>query len=233
MAEPLKIELPKLNLQIVQLGISGTSPLICHAWAFKARRAMLDKQMKRATNKREAKDPERDYEDSLYKLDNGKLGFPAAAFKNAMVGACRFADAKMTEVRGAVHVLGEMVEIVGAPSPREDMVRLNGLTADIRFRGEFKEWRATLIIQFNANVISTEQVINLLNTAGFSIGVGEWRPEKNGSFGRFSVTTEEQPNGEIENSTSKSASSVHVASADKLSDRRTKSRRGARQASRS
>lgn len=189
----LTIELPKLNLQTMPVTLIGDSPLIVHAWSKKAKQAMLDKQMKRARGKKEPKDPEQDYEDCFYRLPDGRYGFPTVAFKSAMVGACRFADIKMTELRGALHVAGELVHIEGEPSPREDMVRVGMGTADIRYRPEFRNWRCTLQIQFNANIISPEQILNLLTLAGFGVGVGEWRPERNGPFGRFSVQTEETP----------------------------------------
>ena len=32
-----------------------------------------------------------------------------------------------------------------------------------------------------------DQIINLINMGGFSNGVGEWRPEKDGQFGTFHV----------------------------------------------
>jgi hypothetical protein len=191
MAEALTIELPQLNLQTMRITLVGDAPLICHAWSTKAKRAMLDKQMKKGRAKKEAKNPEKDYEESLY-LHDGLYGFPAVAFKSAAVGACRFVEnIKMTFARGAFHVVGEMIAIEGEPSPREDMVRVGMGVADIRYRGEFKEWRCTLLVQFNANAISPEQLVNLFNTAGFAIGIGEWRPEKNGSYGRFHVATEE------------------------------------------
>jgi hypothetical protein len=34
-------------------------------------------------------------------------------------------------------------------------------------------------------------VVNLFQLAGFSVGVGEWRPEKNGAFGCFTLFEEE------------------------------------------
>lgn len=189
---PLAIELPKLNLQVMQVTLIGDSPLICHAWSTKAKKAMLDKQMKKARAKKEAKSPEDDYDESLYRIDGDRFGFPAVAFKSAAVDACRFVEGvKMTEARGAFHIVGEFVVIEGEPTPREDMVRVGMGTADIRYRGQFREWRATLTIQFNANVISAEQIVNLLTLAGFGVGVGEWRPERNGSYGRFHVATEE------------------------------------------
>jgi hypothetical protein len=170
-----------------ELRIKGTSALICHRWSEKAKKEMLDKQMKKATKGREAKDPQRDYEDSLYKLPDGKFGFPSIAFKAAIVRAGTYSEMKMTYLRGAFHIVGEMVEIEGTPRMREDMVRVGMGTADIRYRGEFPEWQAVLHIAYNAASISLEQIANLLMVAGFAVGVGEWRPEKDGQFGTFEV----------------------------------------------
>ncbi|SNT19441.1 hypothetical protein [Sphingopyxis indica] len=186
------IELPPLNIQTVTFVLVGDSPLIVHAWSEKAKRQMLDKQMKKATKAREAKDPEADYEACFYKTEAGAYGFPAIGVKAAMVSACRFVDAKMTVMRGAFHIDCEMLEVIGEPRPREDMVRVGMGTADIRYRPEFVDWRIPVTIKFNASVISAEQIANLLNAAGFGVGIGEWRPEKNGSYGRFHVATSEE-----------------------------------------
>ena len=191
-AAPQGIVLPPIKIQTVQFMLIGDSPLIVHAWSEKAKRQMLDKQMKKATTAREAKDPEADYEACFYKTETGAYGFPAIGLKAAMISACRFADMKMTLARGAFHIDAEMVEVIGDPRPREDMVRVGMGTADIRYRPEFPEWRIPLTLKINASVISPEQVANLLNIAGFGVGIGEWRPERNGQYGRFHVATSEE-----------------------------------------
>jgi hypothetical protein len=186
------IDEPVQTLQIdkrtVTIRLVGDSPLICHKWSEKAKKEMLDKQMKKAKTAKVAKDPQRDYEESLYVHPDGGYGFPCVAFKSAAVGACRFTEGvKMTVARGAFHVVGELAQIEGKPTMREDMVRVGMGTADIRYRGEFKSWAANLTITFNAAAMSVDQIVNLYNLAGFGIGVGEWRPEKDGSYGRFHV----------------------------------------------
>jgi hypothetical protein len=192
-AEPTTfIQIKPPNLQVRIFRIYGTSPLICHKWSEKAKKEMLDKQMKRAVGPKGAKDPEQDYKDSLYTFPDGGYGFPAVAFKAAAVRAGTMCDIPMTESRQMFRVLGDpanadLVRIKGKPSMREDMVRLNGLTADIRYRGEFKEWEADVKVQYNADLISEEQLANLFESAGFSVGVGEWRMEKKGNFGSFTL----------------------------------------------
>jgi len=190
--QPVSIAIPPIDIRRMEITLVGDSPLICHAWSEKAKKQMLDKQMKKAKQAKEAKDPERDFKESLYEHPDGGYGFPCVAFKAAAVGACRFSDGmKMTEARGNFHVDGELAKIIGQkPTMREDMVRVGMGTADIRYRGEFKSWRVKLAISYNGGAISPEQIVNLYNLAGFGVGVGEWRPEKDGSYGRFHVAKE-------------------------------------------
>lgn len=189
----LKIEIPKIDVGQLEITLVGDSPLISHKWSEKAKKQMLDKQMKKAKTAKEAKDPEQDYKDSLYDHPGGGYGFPCVAFKAAAVSACRFSDGiKMTEARGAFHVVGELAKIDGEPSMREDMVRVGMGTADIRYRGQFEKWKTRLLVSYNKAALSPEQIVNLFNIAGFGVGVGEWRPEKDGSYGRFHVASEKE-----------------------------------------
>lgn len=187
MAATNAIQLPPIDIQRVAFELVGDSPLIVHAWSEKAKRQMLDKQMKKASKGKEAKDPVADIEACFYRLPNGDYGFPTIGVKASMVSAARFLDLKMTVLRGAFHIDGELLPIIGEPRGREDMVRVGMGVADIRYRPEFPDWRIPATIKFNASVISAEQLANLLNVAGFGVGIGEWRPEKNGSYGRFHV----------------------------------------------
>lgn len=192
----LKIEVPRIDVGHIELTLIGDSPLISHRWSDKAKKQMLDKQMKKAKEGKSAKDPERDYQESLYEHPEGGYGFPCVAFKAAAVGACRFSDGiKMTEARGAFHVVGELAKIDGEPSMREDMVRVGMGTADIRYRGQFEKWSVRLLISYNKAALSPEQIVNLFNIAGFGVGIGEWRPEKDGSYGRFHVATQKEVAG--------------------------------------
>lgn len=190
-------ELQKIKVETATIHIKGLSPLIMHRWSEKARREMLDKQMKK-TVKKEAKSPEEQYEASIYKLDDDRLGFPADAFKKAMIRGAKQIGLVMTDARTSFFVHGEyctrddreLVPIVGDVQPREDMVRLNGATADIRFRGQVIGWEAQLSISYNASITSFDQIVNMLHAAGYGVGVGEWRPEKDGTFGRFEVVAQ-------------------------------------------
>lgn len=202
-SSPQTVVIPQIKVRTMRVPIVGDSPLICHAWSEKAVRQMLDKQTGKGQQKKAPKEPFAEFCDSLYWLTKrpekptekdvakAKFGFPCVAFKSAAVSACRDAEGvKMTEARGRFHVVGEFAEIDGTPIVRRDMARVGMGTADIRFRGEFTVWKTTLTLSFNENAITPEQIVNLFNIAGFGVGVGEWRPERNGPYGRFHVGAE-------------------------------------------
>lgn len=191
-ASMTNVTLPPLKIETITVTLIGDTPLIVHRWSEKAKKQMLDKQMKKASPGKEAKNPEQDFKDSLYILPSGGYGFPIIGFKAAAVTACTSIGG-MTKVaaRQAFHVDGEFAEIKGdEPTMREDMVKIAMGTADIRYRGEFKNWWTQVAVKFNSNVMSGEQILNLLQTAGFAVGVGEWRPERDGQYGRFHVASE-------------------------------------------
>lgn len=57
-------------------------------------------------------------------------------------------------------------------------------------------WKARVRIEFD-DVLAVQTVVDLLYRAG-SVGVGEWRPEKDGVFGTFQVTRNITDREEIE-----------------------------------
>lgn len=179
---PERIDVRRISLRIV-----GDSPLITHAWSHKAKEMMLNKQMKKGTQAKEAKDPERDYEESLYRLADGSCGFPAIGVKASAIRGAKGLGMVMSDTKAAFHIDGDILKIAGEPHPREDMVRIGMGTADIRYRGEFTEWSIDLPITYNARMVSAEQIVAMLDAGGFGTGIGEWRPEKDGQFGRFHV----------------------------------------------
>jgi hypothetical protein len=193
------VSLARIDIRRFSVEIVGTAPLIMHRWSTKQKQQMLKKQMQETTT-RTPKDPLECYESSKYVLPdkNGNLTipcFPASAFKLCAVRGGKPLKMVMTDSLASFFVTGvysprdgrEMVPIRGKFSMREDMVRLDDKTADIRFRAQIVDWAATLQIEYNAAAVSPEQIINALNSGGFGTGVGEWRVEKKGEAGRFRV----------------------------------------------
>ena len=128
----------------------GDTPLIVHAWSEKARREMLAKQTKATKGGKEIRDPEADFQSSLYEMDGG-YGFPAMGIKNAILsvahkdkGVARSAvmgalwiDADMVRARpalaGAICDM-PLIRIFGtAPECREDMTKIGSGLNTISF----------------------------------------------------------------------------------------------------
>ena len=194
MAKEEQIIIKKPNIKTIQFDIKGTQPLIMHKWDEKANKMMLDK-MQMKTVKRDAKDPDREFKNSMYLLSNGKhpkgpYGFPAVGFKSAAVRAAKQTTMAMTDARSLFYVVpddGDLVEIKSdQPVMREDIMRIKQ-TVDIRYRGQFNNWSAKLTVKYNSDSISDEQILNLFELAGFSAGIGEWRMERGGTFGSFTL----------------------------------------------
>lgn len=192
-----------LNIKQIKVHIVGVAPLIVSRFDEKSKQQIeesgkADKGLKQGGKKKNIADPQEQYEKSIYYFADGKTyGFPAVAFKAAMVTAAyRTYGRPQTTTRSAFHIVADdpetgLVKLEGKPQMREDMVRVGGIqkVASPRYRAEFPVWSATLTINFLADVISEEDIVGLANAAGFTCGVGEWRPEKSnsGSFGLFQV----------------------------------------------
>lgn len=202
--EAMKNITVSLNLKTIQVPIVGIAPLIVSRFDEKAKQQIEESGkpgLKQGGKKKTIISPEEQYERSLYYFDDGETcGFPAVAFKAAMVTAAyRTYKRPQTETRSAFHVLAEgynkegkgLVKINGQHRMREDMVRVGTIqkVASPRYRAEFPTWSAVLTIRFLEDVITEEEIVGLIAAAGFTCGVGEWRPEKcnSGSFGLFMV----------------------------------------------
>ena len=191
------ISLTRIRREVAEIEVRGTAPLIVHRWSEKARQMMLDAQQGKK-NPKQPKDPQQDFETSMYRFEDGGHGFPIMAFKSAMVkgGARVFGKAvKMTELRQLCIFLADGLGVDGTqlarligPEPlmREDMVRVGMGTADIRYRAEYRNWSTILRVEYVPSVIDLSSVVALIDAGGTN-GVGEWRPEKSGSYGTYEV----------------------------------------------
>lgn len=188
-----QIEIKPIKTSQLQVPLIGTAPLIVHKWSEKARKQMLDKQQGKRSA-REARDPQAEYEATLYRTEHGDYGFPVLAFKAATVRGGKLAGVKMTDARQLITVTGDVSDdltmqlavLEGEPRMREDVVRI-GMGTEPRFRGEFPEWRTVLHVQFFPGLISLDSVLNLIKFGGQTVGIGDWRPERNGQNGTYDI----------------------------------------------
>jgi hypothetical protein len=173
----------------VALEVEGTADLIQNRFSQKSVEQMLRKHIGISVQ-RESKKPREVLEDAtVYNMDR-RVAIPPTCFKMAMLGAApQLKGLKKTELRMALFVQGNSIPITYREMvPRMDIARTSGIgrVPDVRFRPSFQDWRARIIIQFS-DTLTVQTVVDLLNRAGNG-GVGEWRPQKNGTFGTFRVS---------------------------------------------
>lgn len=197
----MHITIPKIEPKTLLISVRGTTPLLVCAWSEKAKRMILDKQEHKANKARPPKNPHEDYMNALYTSTDGWTGVPAGGIKGSLVNACRAVSGlPMTLAKRMIFVKAQgytkdgqgLVRIYGEHHMHQGMVRIdNGKTADIRFRPEYKKWGAQIEIDFLSNVISAEQVANLVMLAGYIEGWCEHRPgapkSNTGDLGRFEI----------------------------------------------
>lgn len=140
--------------------------------------------------------------------DGAKFGFKTIAFKLAAISACYRAGITKNKVDmmcsffvnavdGICHETGEELAVIQSSCPpvlREDMVRIGGQTktSDLRYRPAFVDWKTELeVTLIDTGVFDMQSIIQAINLGGYMNGVGEWRMEKAGDFGRFHVELSE------------------------------------------
>ena len=186
-------KLNPIKREIVQLTIKGTSSYISHAWSEKALGMIRDKQAGKKTKTRDARDPEAEVQAAAYYTEDGEFGIPAMAIKTAMITAAhKDLGIEKTLVKKALFLRCSDPNLVlpmtfGKMVAREDKVRVGQGSADLRYRPEFRNWSVTITFEFDAELLTQHDLVNLVNRAGFGVGIGEWRPEKGGEFGRFEI----------------------------------------------
>lgn len=188
-----QIQISRIAAETLRVPILGTTPLIVHRFSEKAKRQMLDAMQGKKTPK-QPKNPDADYESAFYRFPDGSPdAFPSSAFKLATVEASRFYGKDVTKVglRQFVFVFGEgrheFVRIQGDPTMREDVVRVGRGGTDLRYRPEFTDWRTVLEVTYVTSALTRDSVLSLIDAAGMGVGVGEWRPEKDGTFGTYRI----------------------------------------------
>lgn len=193
----MAIEIKPIVASKISFWIRGTSPLIQHAWSEKGLAMM---RMTAAERKKVAKvkrDPQAEADVCCYRTDDGAIGIPLTAFKASLIGAAhKDFGLEKTLLRKALFIpttdSGRVVPMEADDyTIREDIVRVGANQTDLRYRPEFPRWRVKIVAEIDAGLLTSTDIVTLVNRAGFSVGIGEWRPEKGGEYGRFEIDDSE------------------------------------------
>lgn len=182
-------------IRTVTVEVTGVSSLLQHRFSESA------EQQKSTRNVHIVrKAPREEAEQVAYRMPSGQLYLPGSAVARLL-----------REAGGAHKAVGSRrslkYTVPAATLVREDAIGLhNGKPITdfevdsrpvtipatkgriMRHRPRLDEWQATFTLEIDDALIAVDTIHQLLNEGGVSLGLGDYRPEKGGPFGRFRVT---------------------------------------------
>jgi hypothetical protein len=199
-AKETSIEIVPISMGRLECHILGETPMFMHRFSKKAREQLLfPKGRANSAEKQEnlKHDPLSEFRECLYLNRDDKeptlVHVPADAFSKGMAAAAlRMPGASKTEILQLVSCTSRQINLYGVPQLSMDMVRSSDMakTPDVRTRSIFPEWCCRIEVEFVSTLLKQNQIVNLLAAAGMIVGVGDWRPQKGGSFGKFRIVEE-------------------------------------------
>lgn len=198
--ETCVISAPKFG--ITEFIIEGTAPLVVERFSKKAELMAKMAEGKSANSKkvRDARDYEKEAEEARYRAPEGWEGMNAAAFRAAMISACRLVGFKMTLAKLSTFIEADgfdkndgvpLVRVYGESHTYTAHTRNATGVVDVRSRPMYRNWAAKLRVRYDTDQFKMVDVLNLVARCGMQVGIGAGRPDSKASagcgFGLFNV----------------------------------------------
>lgn len=182
--------------------IEGSAPLVVERFSKKAELMAKMAEGSSAKNKKErsARDYDKEAEDARYRAAEGWEGMNAAAFRAAMISACRLVGFKMTLAKLSTFIEADgfdkldgvpLVRIYGDSHTYTAHTRNATGVVDVRSRPMYRNWAAKLNVRYDMDQFKMADVLNLVSRVGMQVGIGAGRPDSKASagcgFGLFRV----------------------------------------------
>ena len=186
-----------------QITIKGVSPIIMHNGAAgldTRSEANLEKATiakKRGSNRTASDDArlaELEVITSLYLDKDGAPTLPETAFRAVIeTGARKLKQGPQVREGLLVESVDEFIYDRSLGTTAEQLAKTAQFTTGVvvqrnrilRTRAKFDEWGAIFTIEVDDELVDRTQLGTWLDIAGRRIGLGDWRPEKSGLYGRF------------------------------------------------
>lgn len=194
-------------MKTITARIEGTTSLIQHRFGEQAE-GDSDKPTRLIGNNRGT--PREEAEKVTYRFPNGDLYHPGAAIARLLREAGSNHKIKGSRksvkfaVPSAVIVLDDTIPLICPESGKA----INDFEVDsrpvvipstkgrvMRHRPRQDAWSMTFHLEVDDDLLPTDFVYQLLSEGGTKVGLGDFRPEKGGPFGRFIVTSWTNGNG--------------------------------------
>jgi len=192
----IEVVIPPIQVGRLKIKVAGKTPLIMDKFPEETKREILSKQAGVSkSSKKKTRDTKKEILDAIHYTSKGKIGFPAFGFKKGMMESTSFVGDKAFSkklVSGAVKIVNVEEGLIPINYKKQTVLEHN-IGSQTKFSPMFHDWSCELEIQYDKNNISAQDIITLLNYAGFYNGVGAWRPKGggggSGEYGMYEVKT--------------------------------------------
>ncbi len=179
-------------MKTVSVRIEGITPLLMHRFAVEV---CLDPKLSKS-KKKDQKKTEDDVESYLYMNEDGKLVQPATH----IIGALKRAGTKF-QITGQGKLTYKNLLGSGAVIINPDMILhetqkweidrravIVNQSRIIRERPMLSKWALSFDMEIDDDEIPVHTAHEILGYAGKRVGIGDYRPDRGGPFGRFMIT---------------------------------------------
>lgn len=189
----LSVLIPDIENQELEVEIVGRTSLLVKRFDEKTQDSIAEKQAGTASRTKAPRKPEEECERARIKNADGEDCVRTIWFKKGLAAMGGYFGIPRGNIEQGVYIAGDLIPIKFTgkkPIMNTARVRVGqgGMAkTSLAYRPEFPGWSCKLRIGFDKSVLTPHQVISLLAHAGAKNGIGEWRPQKGGDYGRFDV----------------------------------------------
>lgn len=181
----------------IETKITGTTPLLCNCFNDTAQIAASGRSKSSLIGDKGS--PRAQAEQKLYLGVNGDLMIPQPNMFRCLIDAGKYfksGKSKVTTIKSSL--IPACVEITGVEIP---IIHKEPWEVDTRavripstggrilcYRPKFNDWSLSFTMCLDDDVMTSELLREILDAAGKRIGLGDFRPDCKGPFGKFVVT---------------------------------------------
>ena len=175
----------------IKVEIKGVTSYLMHAFS-------MEKSEEKSKKRIGIENYKDEVEKSLYKLPDGTIYVPSTQIHGTLIEAGKKFQIPGQRKATFSKIIGGLVMIT------PDAIKMNPQKFEIdsravvvpstkgrivRYRPKFNEWSLKFTIQnLEPEQIPESELKKILDYAGSYVGIGDFRPNKKGPFGRFMVT---------------------------------------------
>ena len=177
-------------MEKIKVTIEGTTPLLFNRFR--------DIAIEGKSKKRTGAMAESEIEDKLYLDEKGKPQLPAVYLKNCIMEASKqfkiVGKGKSTYSKIVASTVDIEPFYIELKSDKYEVFRISAVNPMTKGRmmterPKFNKWSATFEVILNDPAVPVSVINEILEHSGKYVGIGDWRPEKKGMFGKFMITS--------------------------------------------